>query len=540
MKRKKSIMAHDFSRVPQIKHPRSQFDRSHKKLTTMDAGDLVPQFVDEVLPGDTLNLDQTIFGRLATPIHPTMDSLFMDTFYFFVPNRLVWENWQKFCGEQDNPGDSTDFTIPTVTSSANTYTGAGTNWDYLGLPIDLVPDDNPVSALPFRALALCYNEWFRDENLLDAWFVARDDGPDNLNAVDNGSGRVPSLPFKRGKRFDYFTSCLTRPQKGDSVNLPLGTSAPIRGIGLDVADTGSTSGPITVRETDGPPTSVFEDYWTSGDLNLRFQAEPGNTSYPLIEADLTEATSATINEFRQAIQVQALLEIDNRGGTRYTEIVRAHFGVTSPDARLQRPEYLGGGHGRVGIVPVQQTSETSATPQGNLSGYGTVTSHNNGFTKSFTEHGYVIGFVSVRADLTYQQGINRMWQRQTRYDYYWPSLSVIGDQAVLNSEIFAQGIPATDDLPFGYQERYAEMRYKPSEVTGLFRSAASATLDSWHYCQDFATLPALDGDFIEEDPPVDRTIAVTTEPHLIMDIYSKYICARPIPVNGKPASFNRF
>ncbi|AXF52680.1 MAG: major capsid protein [Microviridae sp.] len=512
-----TVMGHKFSQVPQAEIPRASFDRSHGHKTTFDAGKLIPIFVDEVLPGDTFNLNMSGFGRLATPLHPIMDNMFLETFFFFVPNRLVWDNWEKFNGEQTDPGDSTDYLIPTV-GSGGLFPNEGSIWDHFGLPVG-VDINQQFSALPFRAYNLIYNEWFRDQNLIDSLSVSRGDGPD-----------LPSLYEiqRRGKRHDYFTSCLPWPQKGEAVSLPLSGNAPI-------ATNATTDTHVSVFSSDLDNQATFD---TDG-LKLTISSNFGNETMKLY-ADLSEVTSSTINDLREAFQVQKLLERDARGGTRYTEIVQSHFGVTSPDARLQRPEYLGGGSTRLNISPVAQTSESgSTTPQGNLAALGTVGINSHGFTKSFTEHGHIIGLVCARADLTYQQGINRMWSRQGRFDYYWPALAHLGEQAVLNKEIYAQGTPADDEV-FGYQERYAEYRYKPSQITGAFRSSAAQSLDTWHLSQDFASVPVLGKTFIEENPPVDRAIAVPSEPHLIFDSFFQLRCARPMPIYSVPGLIDHF
>lgn len=545
---------HLFSQIPSTQIPRSVFDRSHGYKTTFNSGYLVPFYVDEVLPGDSFKLTATLFARLATPIVPFMDNLYLETFFFFVPNRLVWDNWQKFNGEQKNPTDSTDFLIPTV---SGTNVQNQTLWDYFGLPTN-VNKALKVNALPFRAYNLIFNEWFRDENLQESLKVPTTDGPDNLSDY--------SL-VRRGKRHDYFTSCLPWPQKGPGVEIALGGSAKVTGdvslaaqYGSFHADNGISSvsnwsSPYPVSFTDPVILGSKDQAWSRVpktvplSITASTSSDPGSISYYAgrglvlannLSADLSGATPISINDLRQAFQIQKLYERDARGGTRYTEILRSHFGVVSPDARLQRPEYLGGSSARISINPVQQTSSTNdTTPQGNLAAYGVVADSFHGFSKSFVEHGYVFGFVNVRADLTYQQGLNRMWSRQGRFDFYWPVLAHLGEQAVLNKEIYAQGT-ADDDKVFGYQERYAEYRYYPGQITGKFRSTDPQPLDSWHLAQKFSSLPTLSPQFIQDNPPVERVIAVQDEPQFLFDSYIRLKCARPMPVYSVPGLVDHF
>lgn len=542
MKRLPSVMKHTFSQVPRANIPRSQFKRSCGHKTTFDAGYLVPVFIDEVLPGDTFNLNMTAFGRLATPEFPFMDNLFLDSFFFFVPNRLLWDNWERFNGAQDDPGDSTDYLIPTMTSTAGTGYLANSLHDYFGIPTE-VPG-LVHSSLWHRAYNLIWNEWFRDENLQNSVVVDTDDGPDSPTDY---------VLLRRGKRHDYFTSCLPWPQKGPSVDLPLGTLAPVFGDGKALGLTDGTNN-LGMRGVSGGTTAV-QAYVNAYDKAVgTIVGTPGTSAINTaavgvvqtgasgLYADLSDATASTINQLRQAFQIQALYERDARGGTRYTEILQSHFGVTSPDFRLQRPEYLGGGSSPINVNPIAQTSSTDdTTPQGNLAGFGTVSFKNHGFVKSFVEHGVIIGMVSARADLSYQQGLNRMFSRSTRWDFYWPELANIGEQAVLNKEIYAVGSAnlAQDNAVFGYQERHAEYRYKPSLITGEFRSNFATSLDSWHLAQDFSALPVLNGEFIAENPPVDRVIAVQSEPHFILDIYNHLTCARPMPIYSVPGSIMR-
>lgn len=553
----KSVMKHLFSQIPRAQISRSVFDRSHGWKSTFDSGYLVPFLVDEVLPGDSYKVKFNFLARLSTPVVPTMDNLFIDTFYFFVPYRLLWRHWEQFNGQQDYPGASTDYLVPQTSAPAEGGFPVGSLEDYFGLPTGVT--GIKANELAARAYALIWNEWFRDENLqnpinLSSYAeISAASGLDDVGLGDAGFIGSHKL-LRRGKRHDYFTSALPWPQKGPGVELPLNGNAPIvtlqngepyDGIVLPGGEGNVSKPPYLSYNYSGSWRNLGTpgEAWTQGE-RAHWSGVFNGFSYSTV-ADLSSVTAATINSLRQAFQLQKLYERDARGGTRYTEILRSHFGVVSPDSRLQRPEYLGGSESPVIINPVVQNSATGATgaetPQGNLAAYGLAssTSAKHGFTKSFVEHGIIIGLLNVRADLTYQQGIPRMFSRRTRFDFYWPVLAHLGEQAILNKEIYAQGT-SKDDEVFGYQERYAEYRYFPSMITGKLRSTDSQSLDVWHLSQKFDSLPTLSAQFIQDDPPVSRILAVQNEPQFIIDSYIEMKCARPMPVYGVPGLVDHF
>lgn len=546
------VRGHRFSDAPAMYMKRTKFDRSHVYKTTFNSGKLIPVFVDEVLPGDTTRMSVNYFARLATPIKPIMDNIYLDWFFFFVPNRLVWEHWQNFCFEQEDPDDSTDYVIPTIAATGNSDNAyIGSLWDYFGLPVNTSGNLSGISALPFRGVYLIWNEWFRDENLQKSVKIQKGDTNDVLSSYQSseqpswvfssGTNIVPGFACPpRGKRHDYFTSALPWTQKGPGVQVPLtGNAFVYDAQGVSIPNMPSAvkevnvAGRLMTRETDGNwPHEVYEYNQSNASLFAS-----NKFSY----ADLESISGATINSLRTAFQMQKFYERLARGGTRYTEVLRSFFGVVSPDARLQRPEFLGSFTKMVNVNPIAQTSATDDTsPQGNLSAYGVTAAKFHGFIKSFVEHGYIFGFVCARADLTYQQGINKMWLRSTVYDFYWPTFAHLGEQAIELREIYAQGTEA-DTTVFGYQERYAEYRYKPSQITGKFRSSVTGgNLDVWHLSQFFKNAPTLNEEFIVEHPPINRIIAVPSEPEFLLDIGFRYTTVRPMPMFGTPGLVDHF
>jgi len=526
MQKRNSPKQHNFAEVPAADIQRSSFNRSHTHKTCMDAGYLYPIYVDECLPGDTFKMNTSVFARMATPLFPVLDNAVMSVHFFAVPKRLLWDNFEKFMGAQENPGDSTSFNIPEVQMPAS---GVGVNSfeDYIGIPLGY---EGNVNSWWHRAYPKIWNEWYRDENLQDSETVPLDDGPDPA---------VTSRLLKRGKRHDYFTSCLPFAQKGPAVDLPLGTTAPVVGDGnIPLLDINGTDEGLAKTFVVNSQYAFTTSNSTTADASPLF-----STTQTGLQADLSNATAATINSLRMAFQLQRMYERDARGGTRYIEAIKAHFNVTSPDARLQRSEFLGGGKINLSINPVPNTAGpdffAGEGRVGDLSGVGTIAGSGMGFNKSFTEDMIVMGIACITCDLTYQQGLNRMFSRRTRFDNYFPALSHLGEQEVLNKEIYADN-SAADDETFGYQERYAEYRYYPSRISSIMRSTAANSLDAWHYSQEFASLPTLSADFIEENPPISRVIAVQSEPEFIVDMYFNLICDRPMPVYSVPGLIDHF
>ena len=556
-----------FSLLPRVDIQRSRFDRSASLKTAFNAGNIVPFFLEEVLPGDTFNVKTSRVVRMQTLLTPMMDNVYLDTYYFFVPNRLVWDHWKEFCGENTESAwiPETEYSIPQITAPAGGWQ-VGTLADYFGVPTGV--SGLSVSALPFRAYALIMNEWFRDENLQDPLVVPTDDS--TVAGVNTGTFVTDvakgGLPYIACKYHDYFTSALPAPQKGPDVTIPVGTAGPYP----VVAQSNTVPNPGSVGLTFVPYTATFNNagqQWTGQVNQLRGNTgnsgaigDPTaqNSSFGVVTTnsqfngsankiipnnlwalDSGDAAVATINQLRLAFQIQKFYEKQARGGSRYTEVVRSFFGVTSPDARLQRPEYLGGNRTPINVNQVIQqsgTGESVNTPQGTVVGMSLTTDSHSDFTKSFTEHGFIIGVMVARYDHTYQQGLNRLWSRKDKFDYYWPVFANIGEQAIKNKEIYAQGND-TDDEVFGYQEAWAEYRYKPNQVTGEMRSQYAQSLDVWHLADDYSKLPSLSAEWIQEDgKTIDRVLAVSSDlaNQFFADIYVKNYCTRPMPMYSIP------
>lgn len=521
MQRNTNVKAHDFSMVPQPDIPRSQFKSRHRHLTTFDSGYLIPHFVAEVLPGDTWHLKHTLFARTSTPIYPIMDNMYLDSFYYAVPLRLLYNDFKKMFGEQANPADSISFATPTVRVPAS-GAAIGSLGDYLGFPTvgQMTAVTKDLAAWWTRAYNFIWNNCFRDENLQNSVTVDLGAGPDTLSNY---------VLLRRGKRFDYFTSALPWPQKGATgVTTPISGTAPVFSNAANASD-------LTIVQNQGSSTYKL---LISSTANVQMSASTGVVGN-LMYADLSSATGILINQLRQSIMIQEYLEKDARGGTRYVEFLKMHFGVVSPDFRQQRPEYLGGGSKLININPVTQNSATGltggTTPIGTQSGYGIVIDR-NGFHYSATEHMVILGLVEVRADLTYQQGVHRMFTRSTRYDYYDPAFAHLGNQIIRNDEIYCDG-SANDVLPFGYKEAWDEYRYFPDRLSSLFRSTAAGTIDGWHLAQRFVSLPALNAAFIQDTPPLSRVLAVGAAANgqqIIGDFSFDITLARAMPTYSVP------
>lgn len=513
-------MIHRFSNVPEANIQRSRINRSFTYKTTCSEGYLIPFYNDIMYPGDTFIGRATIFGRMATPVFPIMDNLFVDTFYFGVPWRLVWDKFQEFMGEVNRSGEITTYEIPHRTV-ATAYQPNSLE-DYFGLPTKVTGYSHSV--LPLRAYALVYNDWFRSDYLQDP--IGIEFGDYNEDSTHNYDDKY--VLMRRGKRFDYYTSCLPFPQAGPGVEISLSGNAPVRGPLLVAAAPGTSggaqifNGDDRVVHCDIPPATYF------------YAANPASASPTGLYADLSSLSSVTINTLREAFAMQHFLERLAVGGNRYTEIVYSMFGVKSPDARLQRPEFLGHGQARININPVEQTAQSSETsPQGNLAAYAVFRNEHHAFSYSATEHMIILGLLSIRADLTYQQPLWKQWSYRTREELYWPQFSHLGEQAVYTREIDCRGTDS-DSTVFGYQERYGECRYYPSLITGLFKSNTDSGLDRWHLSQDFETAPVLNSDFIVDNSPVSRIVAVPSEPHFYIDVYMDLQCIRPMPIYSTP------
>lgn len=544
-----STRSHRFDEVPAPRVQRSSFDLSHKRKTTFNAGYLIPLTIMEVLPGDTFSVQAQFFGRMQTLDFPTLDNMYFDTFWFFCNNRILWDNWPKFLGAQESPGASIDYVVPYLSGTDPTYFQFDVHsiGDYFGLPIgqNLGPTAGPggidvnINALPFRMYNKIFQEWFRAQELQGEYPINKDDGPDSPGNY---------VLLKRGKRHDYITSCLIAPQRGEAVALPIGDSAPVIGDGFAMGMLGTTdyytnfnnntgfNGVMGVTTVGGSVGGTLAGSAPGGDERIGLNTDPTKTH---VFADLSEAVSATINDMREAIAIQQMLERDARFGTRYVERIFAQFGVVVPDYTAQRPEYLGGSIDRVGVMSVPQTTASPAAPtmsdaKGALAAYAQIQA-SSGFNRSFVEHGYIMCLGSLRADLSYQQRIDKMWSRETRYDFYDPMMAHLGEQPVYDREVWYAAATTGNGI-FGYQERWAEMRMRMDDITGKFRSAAAGTLDSWHLALNFSAQPDLNDTFIQDSPPVDRILAIdtATQPNVLMDMAFKVRAARPIPVYSVP------
>lgn len=534
----------NFAINPQISISRSRFNLNQDIKTTFNAGQLIPFNVTEILPGDTFKNRTNIVCRMSTPIKPVMDNAWADIMYFYVPNRILWEHWEELQGaNKSGPWTpNTEHTVPQTTSPETTGWRTGTIADYMGIPTN-VPGLS-INSLPFRAYCQIWNDWFRDENLQNFTYISKEDG---TTTGTNGDDYIQSpitggMPLPVCKVHDYFTSALPEPQKGPDVLLPLGQNAPVIADGPLKFNFGSNSAVINTQTSATVNTTGSLGYYNQGPGSITAGNDVATYKEGL-SVNLENATAATVNQLRLAFQTQKMFEKDARGGTRYIEILKNHFGVTASDARLQRAEYLGGKKIPITMTQVLQTSSTNSTsPQGNTAAYSLTIDSSEYFTKSFEEHGYIIGVICVRTSKTYQQGLNKMWSRKSREDFYMPVFANIGEQPILNKEIYAQGTD-TDNEAFGYQEAWAEYRYKPNIVTGEMRSNSTDTegnantQDIYHYADYYTSLPTLGSNWItEKTENIDRTLAVqsSTSHQFIADIYVQEIATRPMPLRSIP------
>lgn len=516
-----TIQQTNLTQVPSAEVERSTFDRSHGwKSTLPAAGYLYPCLIDEAMPGDTFHCETTAFVRLSTPLKPIMDTLHVDLHAFSVAKRIVWADWPKLMGEREQLDDRPeDYVVPTIpVNTGPGEIGVLRLGDYFGIPMGPTGSVT-VTALPFRAYNLIWAEWFRDQ-----WTQAFPASLDEQNVRT------------RQKKKDYFTSALPMPQAGEPVIIPIGDFAPVipAGDGQPTFDVGATTADNIGIRAGGDTYSV--DFMTTNDPGTTNQTASWNDAK--LQADLQSATSVSINDLRTAFQIQRLLERDSRSGLRETEIVLAHFGVISDDRRQFRPEFLGSGTAPMTISPVASTATTEDAPQGELAAVGTGLARCS-WTKSWTEWAYVMVLISIRSNLTYQQGLHKMWTRKTRYDWYWPAFAHLGEQAIKSKELYYDGTAQDEDI-FGYAERWSEYKFKHSQVAGQFRSQATESLDVWHLAQDISGRPTLSDTFLRDTPPVGRIVAVPSEPHFIADVWHKYICTRPMPVYGVPGLIDHF
>lgn len=565
-----------FSMLPSAEISRSKFDRAQDVKFTFNVGDLIPFYVDEVLPGDTFDVTTSKVVRMQTLLTPVMDNIYLDTYFFFVPNRLVWKHWRELMGENRESAwyPDVEYSVPQIKAFAraprdvanNGVVHTGDIFDYMGIPVGTIDSEAAVpdhefsfNALPYRAVCMIFNDWFRDENLTDP--INWSDGDADVKLSDlqySGSGSVNlSLPFKAAKYHDYFTAALPSAQKGPPVSVPAGFNVDI-GPGWPVTPQSTETNPVgkfiplAWRNVDGSIDSLGGYRYTSAD-QARNSADTGginvlgrqpSTSTGIYPSNLFAAPalnqktglSILINDLRYAFQLQKLYERDARGGTRYIEIIRSHFCVDSPDARMQRPEYLGGNRIPISIHQITNQSQGEKDFLGDLGAMSLTTDKHSDFVKSFTEHGFVIGICVARYDHSYPQGLERFWSRKTRFDYYWPVFANLGEQAILKKEIYLTGTETDNDV-FGYQERWAEYRYKPNRVAGEMRPGINNTLDSWHFADYYSSVPYLSDDWIREDKTnVDRTLAITSQVanQLFCDIYIQNQTTRPMPLYSIP------